>query len=171
MDVKIGELETNALKSLTQLSSTLGHRLTGDETSTHHYANGVLLEWTREGPRVSMFDGTVISVSEMVGLLDNWMEQDKNKAFQDHQDAPDPGIAALIFSVSKACYDFYGRFPEEQEFEDLSTELARKYELFWRFIVGVISEVQDKKRRRRREAARDDDKSVLQITHPYATDP
>ena len=113
-NVKIDDLETNLLKALTQLSSAWGHQPTGDKTSSHHYANGVLLEWTREGPRVSMFDGTVISVSEMVGLLDNFMEEDKDQIFRDHQDAPNPAMAAFIFSVAKACYDFTAGFPKSK---------------------------------------------------------
>jgi hypothetical protein len=107
------------------------------------YPDGILVEWTSEGPRVSMHDGTTLSPTEMNGLLDRWAEIDLGAVAESHKwkNDPDGSISALIFSVTKACLQLYGYFPEEKELEELSTELARKYDLFWRFMVNVLADV------------------------------
>jgi hypothetical protein len=103
------------------------------------YLDGLSVEWTEEGPTVCADDGTVLSATEMTGLLDRWSDIDKDRVADELE--TDSVIPVMIFTVLKSCLDFYGRFPEEVELENLSTELARKYNLFWRFLMSKLSDI------------------------------
>jgi hypothetical protein len=146
----IAQLTSSVREAVGRVDNYSRHHQTGrrDEIGNRSskarlYPDGVLVEWTLEGPRVSMLDGTVLSPTEMNGLLDRWGEIDLGEVAESHKwkNDPDGSISALIFSVTKACFGLYGYFPEEKDLAELSTELARKYDLFWRFMVNVLADV------------------------------
>ena len=100
------------------------------------YANGIAVEWTEEGPRIFGRD-ILLTATESSALLDRWMDHFDNflESERNRLGADDPTALpkANILAVLSACGDIYNRVPGEEELGELSTELAKKLNLFWLF--------------------------------------
>ena len=102
------------------------------------YSCGISVEWTDEGPRLYGRE-VVLSTTETNALLDRWME--KITGFVEQIEAelgaghPSAYRFARMLSSMRACGDIYGNVaPDEEEMRYLTTELARKFNLFYQFI-------------------------------------
>jgi hypothetical protein len=101
------------------------------------YPNGVSVEWTEEGPRVAGRQ-VVLSPTESSALIDRWME--KITDFVREQEAelapghPSALLRGRVLASMRACGDTFNDAPSEGEMRQLSTELARKFDLFYKFI-------------------------------------
>jgi len=100
----------------------------------------IAVHWTDEGPRI-IGDGTIISPTEASALLDRWEEWLPKFVEQERQkngpELKDYWPQAMMLAVIRACVDTYNRAPDEHEIHTLNTELARKFNLFYRFVQDV----------------------------------
>jgi len=123
----------------------LAGRLAGASVSspTERYRNDVSIEWTDEGPRVSGC-GVVLTPTESNALLDRWTDKigyflarERNERGKD-----DPSVdpKANFLAILRAFGDTYHRVPTEEETRELSTELAKKLDLFYVFVEIMHSE-------------------------------
>jgi hypothetical protein len=102
--------------------------------------NGITVDWTDEGPVVSGF-GALLSATETSALLDRWadgfdaiLKQERTRMSPD-----DPGLGpvANLRAVKRAFAKTYNRVPSEEEIMNPDTELAKKFNLFHRFMVAM----------------------------------
>lgn len=99
--------------------------------------------FSKEGP-VIKGNKVVISASESHALLNRYFEhlphfvekEDKNK----NRQKEDVLGAAHVLATIRACADTYDRVPDEDEMTKMNTELARKFDLFYKFILDMMME-------------------------------
>ena len=95
---------------------------------------GVAIGWPGEGPRISG-NNVVLSVSESNALYDRYLKYyDEFIQMENAKDNEYFSVQASLAAILKACTDTYNRAPSEQEIEAFDTELARKFDLFFKFV-------------------------------------
>jgi|GEM_PF-1846996 len=109
----------------------------GINVTREQFPNGISVEWTDDGPRITG-NGVILSPVESSALLDRWSEW-LPKFIEKERDRRGPksnavGEAANILAVIRACADTYNRAPDEDEMREGTSELARKFDLFYLFI-------------------------------------
>lgn len=107
------------------------------------------VEWIPEGPIIS---GNMVKISstELHALLTRYFEwfpqfqsQESEKLKQQTSAGPsDVMERAHFLATIRSCVDTYGRVPDEAEMEAASSELSRKMDLFYKFMLMQHFEAQ-----------------------------
>ena len=110
------------------------------------YKHGIAIEWPGEGPRISG-NNVVLSVSESNALYSRYLDYyDKFVAKAKKNDGKDFELgAANVRAVLKACEVTYNNKISEEELKTFKTELAKKFDLFYKFVMVMWETVDTQK--------------------------
>jgi hypothetical protein len=118
-----------------KLLNTMG--IKADRTK---YSHGLSVEWTAKGPRI-MGNNVVLAPTEATAILNRylkfWPKFIKEQEKEIGKGNPLVGPRAHLAAVLRSCYETYDAVPVEKEMAGLLTELARKFDLFYRFIEAM----------------------------------
>ena len=107
------------------------------KASSDRYSRDIMVEWTNEGPRVCG-DRVLLSPAETNALIDRWLENVTEFVEREEvvsgKGSWEAYVRGRFLAAVRACGDTYMRIPDENEIHLLSTELARKFSIFWQFI-------------------------------------
>ena len=110
----------------------------GASTQTQH-ANGLTVDWTDGGPVITG-NGVQLSQTETNALtkrLQMHMPSYIDKAKKDFSD-DNPISTAFLAAIYRSCTETYAAEPTEEEMAGSLTELARKIDLFYWFMMSMV---------------------------------
>jgi hypothetical protein len=117
----------------------------GASSQTQH-ANGLTVDWTDGGPVITG-NGVQLSQTETNALTKRFqvhMPHYIEKAKKDFGD-DDPISAAFLAAVFRSCTETYAAEPTEEEMAGSQTELARKMDLFYWFMMSMAQSASEAK--------------------------
>jgi len=110
-----------------------------DGAPTQHRKTGISIAWTQEGPRIIGND-VPLTATEANAVLNRWhknfpvfLRREKMR----HGKEQDAVEAARLLATIRACGDTYGQIPDEQDMSEMRSELSRKFDLFYKFLVEM----------------------------------